>query len=143
MNLINKRRNFETRRGAGDIMQTMIDSSATFTDDVMIVDEIITFMIAGSTTTAVTSCNALCYMMMDKTVQSKILQALRTNYPGFDQKTLDQIIEMDSLDKDDYLKLCFYESLRIEPPVIFNSAIMATEDTTIAGFKIKKGDPIY
>lgn len=41
---------------------------------------------------------------------------------------------------DDYLKLCFNEALRIDPPVHFSSTGMLTEDVEICGFKIKNGE---
>lgn len=47
------------------------------------------------------------------------------------------------LDKDDYLKLCMYESLRIEAPVPMSSSVTLTEDSDIGGVKCKAGDMIF
>ena len=47
------------------------------------------------------------------------------------------------LPEDDYLKLCFYETLRIEPPVPWSSSTCLTEDQTIGGVRIAAGDPIF
>jgi cytochrome P450 len=51
-------------------------------------------------------------------------------------------ISIKSLDlkKDDYLKLVIYETLRIEPPVVFSSSFMMAEDTEISDIKIKAND---
>lgn len=78
------------------------------------------------------------------------MDAMGANYESFGdrEKSLHDFADEITLEgfdnlKDDYLKLCFYESLRMEPPVSFNSSVQVTEDTTIAGFMIKKGDPIF
>jgi cytochrome P450 len=47
------------------------------------------------------------------------------------------------LNKDDYLKLVIYETLRIEPPVPQSSSFMMTEDTEIRGLKIKANDMLF
>jgi cytochrome P450 len=49
-------------------------------------------------------------------------------------------IESLDLNKDDYLKLVIYETLRIEPPVVNSTSFMMTEDTEITGIKIKAND---
>lgn len=43
-------------------------------------------------------------------------------------------------DDQDYLKLCMYECLRIEPPVGHSSSLTVTEDCIIGGVKVKKGE---
>jgi hypothetical protein len=60
--------------------------------------------------------------------------SLAANFPAFADKnaTLEDLSkELDlsvlDLDKDDYLKLCLYESLRIEPPVPVSTTICLTE----------------
>ena len=40
----------------------------------------------------------------------------------------------------DFLKLCMYECLRIEPPVSHSSSLTVTEDCMIGGVKVKKGE---
>lgn len=47
------------------------------------------------------------------------------------------------LPEDDYLKQCFNEVMRIDPPVHLSSSGMLTEDLLINGFKIKKGEMLF
>ena len=49
-------------------------------------------------------------------------------------------IEKLDLMKDEYLKYCLYESLRIDPPVPISTSFMFTEDIDLGGVKIKAGD---
>lgn len=62
-------------------------------------------------------------------------QSLSINFKNFarNDATLEDLSnELDitslDLDKDDYLKLCMYESLRIEAPVPASSSITLTEN---------------
>jgi cytochrome P450 len=73
--------------------------------------------------------------------------SLAANFPAFANKngSLDDLSkELDlsvlDLEKDDYIKLCLYESLRIESPVAASSSICLTETQTIGGVTIKAGD---
>ena len=52
-------------------------------------------------------------------------------------------MNLETIDSLHYLKMCFYESLRIEPPVPISSSICLTEDQTIGKFKIKKGQAMF
>ena len=42
--------------------------------------------------------------------------------------------------KDDYLKCCFYEAMRIDPPVSISTSFCMTENVEIGGVKVKAGD---
>ncbi len=52
------------------------------------------------------------------------------NNPKYSLQDLSRELDLSVLDleKDDYLKLCLYESLRIEPPVPISTTICLTED---------------
>lgn len=61
-------------------------------------------------------------------------QSINTNFSSFGnpKATLDDLSkELDlavlDLEKDDYLKNCLYESLRLEAPVPLSTSIMLTE----------------
>jgi cytochrome P450 family 6 len=51
-------------------------------------------------------------------------------------------LDMDTFDQvnDDYLKFCFYESLRIEPPLPISTSCCMTEDVSIGNFNVKAKD---
>ncbi len=58
-----------------------------------------------------------------------------------DFESINQIGE-DGMDvnEQDYLKLCMYECLRVEPPVSHSSSLTVTEDCVLGGVKVKKGE---
>jgi len=49
---------------------------------------------------------------------------------------------MDTFDqaKDDYLKYCFYESLRIDPPLPVSTSFCMNENVDIGGVHVRAGD---
>jgi hypothetical protein len=64
----------------------------------------------------------------------KARDSLSKNFPIFSNpkyslEELSKELDLSVLDleKDDYLKLCLYESLRIEPPVPISTTICLTE----------------
>lgn len=46
---------------------------------------------------------------------------------------------MDQSENFEYLRYCFYESMRIEAPIPVTTSNMYTRDVTIGGIKIKAG----
>ena len=94
----------------------------------MIVDECITIFIAASLTTATATANTLCFMIQKPQIEKKLRESLAANFPSFNDKnaSLEQLaaeLSLEGLDlsHDDYMKLCFNEVLRIEPPVTFSA----------------------
>lgn len=49
-------------------------------------------------------------------------------------------IEGLDLTKDEYVKFCLYESMRMDPPIPMSTSFTVTEDLTIGGINIKAGE---
>ncbi len=54
-------------------------------------------------------------------------------------------IKMESFEEgnDDYLKYCFYEALRIDPPVPISTSCCILEDMEICGVMVKAGEMMF
>ncbi len=118
-----------------DLLSIMLNDPMFQNDDEIILNESLTFFLAGSQTQASLLSNTLCYLIQNKEIQAKLRQSLSINFKNFASKdaTLQDLSnELDitslDLDKDDYLKLCMYESLRIEAPVPASSSVTLTEN---------------
>ena len=73
-------------------------------------------------------------------------------YKTFEKGTVEELLNEITYDKinhleenpenddPDYLKLCMYESHRIEPPIAHSSSLTVTEDCIIGGVKVKQGE---
>ena len=86
-------------------------------------------------------------MVQNKTIGDRARESLETNFKAFkdDSASLESLakeLEMDTFDqaKDDYLKYCLYESLRIDPPVPISSSFCMTESMEIGGIQVRAGD---
>jgi cytochrome P450 len=74
-------------------------------------------------------------------------ESLNVNFKSFEDKnaSLEELAEeltIEGLDltKDEYVKFCLYESLRMDPPVPISTSFTVTEDLTIGGVNIKAGE---
>jgi isoflavone/4'-methoxyisoflavone 2'-hydroxylase len=116
-------------------------------DDEQIINESITFFLAGTLTQATTVANALCYMIEKPDIDRRVRESLAKNFTTFSdskvelEKLADELtIESLDLNQDDYLKNVIYETLRIDTPVQLSTSFCVTEDTDIGGINIKAND---
>ena len=82
----------------------------------MIIDEILTFFLAGMKTIQVSTTNLIYYAIKNKEIKQK----LESEILPFVEKAHKNIIEeldYDTVMEFEYLHWCFNESLRIEPPL--------------------------
>ena len=119
-------------------------------NDEQIVNESLTFFLAGTLTQANTISNAISYLIQNSTIEKRTRDSLAKNFDSFadPKQSLEQLAEelsIESLDlnKDDYLKNVIYETMRMEAPVPTSSSYTVTEDTEIAGVLIKANESMF
>jgi cytochrome P450 len=128
---------------SGDLLSIMIQDPLFENNDDQIVNESLTFFLAGTLTQATTIANTICFMIQNSQVEHKIRDSLSANFNSFTDKSasledLANELTIDKLDlmQDEYLKYCIYESLRIDPPVPISTSFTVTEDIEIGGVKV-------
>lgn len=87
-----------------------------YNDDELIIDEIVILFLAGSKTVQLTTTNLFCYLEKEPEVRRK-LQAEIDEKLGPIKDDINGKFDQELSDSFEYLKNCFLESLRIEPPV--------------------------
>ena len=149
--MINERRKFdkETLSKQGNLLSIMLLDPLFENNDETIVNESITFFLAGTLTQASTLSNTLAYITQDPNIMRKVRESLSKNFSKFaDEKaTMEDLakeLDIDNFDmlQDDYLKHCMNESLRMDPPVGMSTTFMMTEDTDIGGIRVKANDSL-
>lgn len=62
--------------------------------------------------------------------QDKLRTELKEKFKnwGKSNEELAEEINLDSIEELNFLKMCFYEALRIESPLPFSTTVMITED---------------
>ena len=94
------------------------------------IDEILTFFLAGMKTIQVSTTNLIYYLTKHSEIKTKLLNEILPPV----QLASDNIVEnlsYDTVMDFNYLQHCYYESLRIEPPVSGSIPQMFTKDSVI------------
>lgn len=147
-NIINERkRNLEKFKDNPDLL-TILCMDELFADDTKaMIDEIITFFLAGSFTLKSTNSNLIQYLALNPKVYCKLMSELKEtilkeHLSGVNQaKPVDTKKEFtfESVEPLRYFINCFYEALRIETPTVASGGIF-TEPQSILGVNIRKND---
>ena len=95
------------------------------------------FLFAGTDTSQNTTKMAICYMAGDQKVQDIVHEINKEIYPTGSNQTTN--VALESCNK---LSLWTREILRLHSPVARSSLRIATQDTTLKGIHIKKGDRV-
>ena len=116
-------------------------------NDERIVNESLTFFLAGTITQANTISNVISYLISNPKIEKRTRESLAKNFtcftdPSQSLEKLTEELSIESLDlsKDDYLKNVIYETMRMETPVPISSSYTVTEDTEIAGVIVKANE---
>ena len=133
MNLANKKEG-----SARNILSVAIESGG-FTDEGL-VNQLMTFLIAGHETTASALSFAICMLCKYPEVQSCLCEEVRSRLP--DPRSPTSSITSNDIDNLPYLNAVCNEVLRLYSPVPVTVRI-AVEDTTLVGHFVPKGSTIF
>ncbi|CDW85843.1 cytochrome p450 [Stylonychia lemnae] len=143
--LIKQRRANLDNQSGKDLLTIMLNDENYKNNEEEIIDECITFFLAGSQTVISSNANLIQYLTMNPKIDRKVRQEIKQEILNDSDLTkvvdINAAFKYDKLQDLNYFMMCFNESLRIEPPVIFSSLLLFKEDTKInEEFVIKKGD---
>jgi cytochrome P450 len=105
------------------------------------IDEIITFFLAGSFTLKTTNSNLLMYLDIYPQAYNKLMKELKdTVFPA--EKPIDTraALTIESIEQLRYFSYCFYESLRLEAPTVGSMGIFNEDNQSVLGVTLRKGD---
>lgn len=123
---------------ARNILSVAIESGG-FTDEGL-VNQMMTFLIAGHETTASALSFAICMLCKHPEIQSRLRNEVRSSLP--DPRSPISSISSDDLDRLPYLNAVCHEVLRLYSPVPVTVRV-AAQDTTLIGHFIPKGTSIF
>jgi len=109
----------------------------------LMIDECITFVLAGSDTTSVLLTQAFYYLTKHPEVTQRLRQELFDNLGQAFHNDPKNFIHFTDLDKLPYLNKVVKETLRIAPSVPVIIPKMVTKDVQIQSLKLKKGTKIH
>ena len=122
----------------GNILSVAIKSGG-FTDEAL-VNQLMTFLIAGHETTACALSWAICMLCNHPEVQSRLREEVRSLLP--DPRSPASSVSSNDIDSLPYLNAVCNEVLRLYSPVPVTVRV-AADDTTLLGHRIPKGTTIF
>ncbi|KAK7270545.1 hypothetical protein RIF29_23765 [Crotalaria pallida] len=131
----------ETKVMRGDILSRFIELEET--DPTYLKDIILSFIIAGKDTTAITLSWFLYLLCKHPHVQEKIAQEIREATKVSDGSTIDELADSvteENMEKMKYLHAALTETIRLYPAVPVEGKFCFSDDTWPDGFSVKKGD---
>lgn len=128
----------ESEGMARNILSVAIESGG-FTDEGL-VNQLMTFLIAGHETTASALSFAICMLCQHPKVQIRLREEVRSLLP--DPRSPASSISSNDIDSMPYLNAVCNEVLRLYPPVPLTVRV-AAQDTTLIGHYIPKGTTIF
>jgi cytochrome P450 len=128
----------KNERDTTDILSVAIESGG-FTDDDL-VNQLMTFLIAGHETTASALSWAICMLCKHPKIQTRLRDEIRSAIP--DPRSPQAIVSANDIDNLTYLNAVCNEVLRLYPGVPITLRVAAT-DTSLLGHFIPKGTSFY
>lgn len=126
---------------ASDLLSILLNDEIFANDDAMVIDECITFQMAATQTTSTTISNLIFYVTQQPKIKDRVVKEVEKALTGV--KDIMTEFTLEKLDDLDYLKMCFEESLRIEPPVPISSCTTFIEDVYIGKYFIKANEMVF
>ena len=124
-----------------DLIGILLTSDLFRDDENAMIDEVIVMFLAGMKTVAVSTANLISFLIMNPDKKEKLLAETQHRMEGVADDFVSKFT-FELAEEMEYTKMCFYESLRMEPPVCLSQFNTPTskEGVTISGVKIRHGD---
>lgn len=90
-------------------------------DSEILLDECLTFFTASSVTSSAAISNLIFYLLQNPELKDKLFSEIDSKLMGI--KDFIRDLTINQTEDMDWLKMCFYESLRIEPPLSISTPL--------------------
>ncbi|XP_071689909.1 cytochrome P450 94B3-like [Rutidosis leptorrhynchoides] len=107
-------------------------------DDELVRDMVISFLMAGRDTTSAAMTWLLWLLTWHPTIEKNVIKDV--TYMTNDENK--SSLNFDDLKKMDYLKACLFESMRLYPPVVWDSKHAKHDDVLPDGTRVYKGNRV-
>lgn len=107
----------ESYLGDADLLSIMLSSDLFSKEDELIKDEIVTFFVAGFKTIQISTTNLIYYLHKHPEIKEKLLKEILPPVEAAKDNIVEKL-DYDTVMEFEYLHQCYYESLRINPPLM-------------------------
>jgi len=143
--MVNERKRGDSKtyhEDSSDMLSILLSDDYYHDKEESIIDEVVTFFFAGMSTVQVSTANLICYVTMNDDIKQKLLKEFM---PVLEKKSDNFVKNLTNEDIDDFefTKMCFFESLRLEPPLPTSATQTFIKDVTLSnGIHVKAYDPL-
>jgi cytochrome P450 len=116
----------------GDLLSILLSDSHYSGDDEKTKDELIFFFIAGNETVKSTSTNTTCFLTMYPEIKAKLMAELLPELEPIKDDFVGKLTT-EVADRFDYLRRCWYETMRLQAPTPNSTVYMFAKPVTMQG----------
>jgi len=114
-----------------DLLSILLTDPMFVNDEEKMIDELLTIFLAGSKTVQITTNNLLCYLNEYPEVKAKLLTEVDSRINSIGGDTEGPSFNYDLAEEFEYVRLCFYETNRIEGPIISSGEQSFSQDVRL------------
>jgi cytochrome P450 len=128
------KRNFEE---CADLLDILLTSPLYQNDEEKMKDELIVLFFAGMDTIKTSIVNTICFLVQNPTFKAKFMAEI---IPILDAASDDFVVKLntEATDEFEYVRRCWFESMRLQPPATNSSFSYLAKDVRIKGVDFNK-----
>ena len=133
--IIDDRRAGKTKSTSGendDLLAILLSSELYRGDDEKTKDELIIFFLAGNETIKTSSTNTVCYLTQLPEMKKRFMDEITSVLDGAKEDFVDKLT-MDDVENFDFVRRCWNESMRLQPPAPGSSTNCFSKTIKIKG----------
>ena len=122
-------------------MISILVQDPNYKDDVQgITDDVIVMFMVGSKTIQTTTTNLITHLLHRPDIKEKLYEELNPVLEKCKEDFM-KLLTTQQVDELEYLKMCYFETLRFDTPISQSGTSMFSKDIVISGVKFPKGAP--
>jgi cytochrome P450 len=99
----------------GDLLGILLQNELYRGDDEKTKDELVVLFLAGNETIKTSSTNTVCYLTMLPEIKAKFMSEITPVMEKFSDNFVEKLT-IDEVESFDYVRRCWFESMRMQPP---------------------------
>lgn len=130
--MIRSKRQSMVESSGGDLLSRFLEAGI---DDVIVRDMVISFLMAGRDTTSAAVTWLLWLLTGHREIENQVVEEITAS-------SGDHSLSFDDLKQMNFIKACLCESMRLYPPVVWDSKHAAKDDVLPDGTPVQKGNRV-
>lgn len=118
----------------GDLLGILLQNELYAGDEEKTKDELVIFFLAGNETVKTSSTNTVCYLAMHDDIRARYMDEI-TSVLDRSAENFDELFTSEDVESFSFVRNCWYESMRLQPPASGSSLNRFSKTVTIKGIE--------